>query len=374
MKGRLTLATASLAALSGCAEETHEPASFYGDGCTLDTEAALCDDCIEFAHVTRLGSDALGPGYLVEMASVVRDAQGNFWVGQNEEIKVFDADGAFLRTVGRQGDGPMEFGRAAPMHVDAAGRVHVFDTGNLRVSVIDQDWTLAGEKKLPTWVSAVAPLDDGDRYVVQASIEEPGSEGMPLHIIDGTGVLKSFGSGDDANTESPESLPADLQLAVGPDGRVFAARMADYVIEAWSREGVRLGALRGEPQLMNTYNSFQGLPSPDNPPPNIIADVHADPDGMLWVSLAVRRPGWLDAYMQMARAGSDDIASEAADDLITGIYQGRLDVIDLSTCTMIASQLHDRMLMLLNERTVAGFGFTELGSFALDIMRVRLSR
>ena len=373
MKGRLTLATAFLAALSGCAEEIRESASFYGDGCILDTEAPLCDDCIEFAHVTRLGSDALGPGYLVEMESVVRDGHGNFWVGQGEEIKIFDPDGAFLRTVGRHGDGPMEFRRAAPMHVDASGRVHVFDTRNLRVSLIGQDWTLVEERKLPTSVSAEAPLDDGERYVVQASIGEPESEGLPLHIIDGTGVLKSFGAGDDPNTESPESLPLDFQLAVGPDGRVFAARMAEYVIEAWSREGARLGALRGEPQL-NTDTSFQEFPSPDNPPPSFIADVHADPDGMLWVSLAVRRPGWLDSFMQIAGDGAEDIPAEAAEDILAGIYQGRLDVIDLAACTMIASQLHDRVLMLLRERTVAGLGFTELGSFALDVMRVRLNR
>ena len=136
MKGRFALATSLLAALAGCAEEAREPGSFFGDGCILDMEAAPCDDCIEFAHVTQLGSDELGPGYLVDrgtMENVVRDGRGNYWVGQNEEIKVFDPDGAFLRTVGRRGDGPMEFDRAAPIHADASGRVHVFDAGNLRI-------------------------------------------------------------------------------------------------------------------------------------------------------------------------------------------------------------------------------------------------
>ena len=202
MTARLTPTAAFLAALAGCAEEVREPASFYGDGCVLDTEAALCDDCIELAHVTRLGSDELGPGFLVDrgtMEYVVRDGQGNFWVGQNEEIKVFDPDGEFLRAVGRGGGGPMEFGRAAPMHVDASGRVHVFDTDNLRVSVIGRDWTLVEEKMLPTLVSAEAPLDDGARYVVQATIAEPGREDMPLHIIDHTGVLKSFGARDESD-------------------------------------------------------------------------------------------------------------------------------------------------------------------------------
>lgn len=360
MRTRFALAAAFVMAVGAGTGHAQEPGSFFGDGCVLDTEATLCDDCIAFEHVTTLGGDPLGPGYLGEMEHVVRDGRGNYWVGQNEGwVKVFDPDGAFLGTVGRSGEGPMEFGWPRPMHADASARVHVFDNDNLRISVIDADWRLVEEKRLPAPVEEKAPLDDGDRYVVQASIEKPGSEGMPLHIIDATGVLKSFGAGDDPNAEPPDPLPPDVRLAVGPDGGVFAARMAEYEVEAWSREGVRLGALRGEPGLMNTASSFSELPSSDNPPPNIISDIHVDPGGLLWVSLAVRRPGWLSAL-----AGDDP----------AGIVQGRLDVIDPATCTMIASQWHDQALILLENRTVAGYGFTELGSFALDIMRVRLNR
>ena len=173
--------------------------------------------------------------------------------------------------------------------------------------MIDGNWTLVEEKKLPVWVSARAPLDDGDRYVVQASIEGPGSEGMPLHIIDGTGVLKSFGAGDEPDTESQGSLPPDLRLAVGPDGSVFAAGMGEYVVEAWSREGSRLGALRGEPRL-NTGKTFQEIPSPDNPPPNIIGDIHAGRDGLLWLSLLVRRSDWLSPFVEiMGAEGSGEV-------------------------------------------------------------------
>lgn len=56
------------------------------------------------------------------------------------------------------------------------------------------------------------------------------------------------------------------------------------------------------------------------------------------------------------------------------MYQGRLDVIDLATCTLVASQLHDQMLVLLDDRTVLGYGFTELGANTLDVLRVYLPR
>ena len=83
--------------------------------------------CFAAASVTRLGSDEPGPGFLVDDGTLddfVRDSLGNYRVGQGEQIKVFDAGGEFLRAVGRRGDGPMEFQRAEPVHVDAAGRAY----------------------------------------------------------------------------------------------------------------------------------------------------------------------------------------------------------------------------------------------------------
>lgn len=374
MTGRFGVGAALLVALAACAEEVREPGSFLGDGCVLDLEAPRCENCIEFAHVTRLGSDELGPGFLSDdgtMENVVRDSLGNYWVGQGEQIKVFDREGAFLRAVGRRGDGPMEFDRAAPMHADASGRVHVFDTGNLRISLIDEAFTLVGEKALPTWISAKAPLDDGDRYVVHASIEEPGRAGMPLHIIDDSGIQNSFGAGDQPDSGSPESLiPLELTLATDVDGSVFAARRFEYVIEVWSREGSRLGGLRGEP-LLNSPDFLRETPSPDNPPPSVVGQIRTDSDGLLWVSLLVRRPDWLETLIP--DPSGDGFVEPARED-ITGIYLGRLDVIDVAACTLVASQFHDQFLLLLEDRTVLGYGFTELGANTLDVLRVWLDR
>ena len=84
------------------------------------------------------------------------------------------------------------------------------------------------------------------------------------------------------------------------------------------------------------------------------------------MSFITPRPGWLD-YLDP----SGDL-SDAPRDAATGIYQGRLDVIDPATCTVVASQLHDQMLLLLDDRTVLGYGFTELGANALDVLRVEL--
>ena len=194
---------------------------------------------------------------------------------------------------------------------------------------------------------------------------------MLIHIIDGAGDAKSFEAGEEADGEPwAEQMRTDLRLAAGPDGSVLAGRQHEYVIEAWSQEGERLGGLRGEP-LLNPVPFRMAPPSPDNPLPNMVGQIRPDSDGLLWVSLIVRRPDWL---VVLIPDPSGDAAGEVTDENFTGIFQGRLDVIDLATCTLVASQLHDQMLLFLDDRTVLGYGLTELGANTLDVMRVWLDR
>ena len=189
---------------------------------------------------------------------------------------------------------------------------------------------------------------------------------MPLHIIDASGILNSFDTRDVPEAGSRESLMStDFRLAAGADGGVLAARLTEYVIEAWSQEGVRLGGLRGSPDL-NAGSSPLQPPSADNPLPSASLQIRIDASGRLWVSFITPRPGWMD-YLDP----SGDLG-DTPRDAFTGIYQGRLDVIDLATCTMVASQQLDQMLLLLDDETVLGYGFTELGANTLDVLRVEL--
>ena len=86
----------------------------------------------------RLG-ESDGPAAFGSVADVDADAMGRVWVadGQAGEIRVFDASGAHVRTVGRRGGGPGEFGMIAGMEWAPDGRLWVMDLGNSRFSVFD---------------------------------------------------------------------------------------------------------------------------------------------------------------------------------------------------------------------------------------------
>lgn len=88
----------------------------------------------------RIGSAAsVGPDLFGEIRSFDVDASGRVFVldGSAQEIRVFDREGVFLRTVGGRGEGPREFTLALSVDLSPGGEIWVLGLGNGRVSMFD---------------------------------------------------------------------------------------------------------------------------------------------------------------------------------------------------------------------------------------------
>ena len=73
------------------------------------------------------------------IGSLAVDSDRNVYVfdAQALHVRVFNADGTYITTLGREGEGPGEFGRAETIAVLPDGRLLVRDPGNMRVQVFD---------------------------------------------------------------------------------------------------------------------------------------------------------------------------------------------------------------------------------------------
>ena len=92
----------------------------------------------------RIGSlDEEGPQSFARIASLAVDHEGRVWVleGQAAELRVFDATGAHVRTVGRKGAGPGEFRQPLRVDLGPEGQLWVVDPLNARLSVFDSAGT-----------------------------------------------------------------------------------------------------------------------------------------------------------------------------------------------------------------------------------------
>ena len=86
-----------------------------------------------------IGDDEEAPSeYLFYYPEIVRtDSQGNIYVkdARRADVRVFDANGRYVTTVGKRGEGPGELREVFGMHVDGDDRVIVADRMSRRLTI-----------------------------------------------------------------------------------------------------------------------------------------------------------------------------------------------------------------------------------------------
>ena len=293
----------------------------------------LCTTCARLEELAVLG-DMVGDGFIQWSRVATQDSLGRYWIGQGESLKVYDSAGRFLREVGRRGEGPREFGRVAFAHADSAGRVHVLDPRNTRESVFDATFALMEERRLPVRFASlysVAALN-GD-YVVNSWVTSPEGIRLPVHLIRGEEVVRSFGMSD---ATGPFDAFRSLRIvAARSDGVIAAAQRFDYAVEMWDSSGSRLVDLHHEERL-NEVEVRQGRYNlTDHPMPHEVIAVRLDDADRLWVLFRMMRDGWERHYEP--REYPDGLGiRQLPNSTFDSIYESRLDVIDLQSGMVVA--------------------------------------
>ena len=168
----------------------------------------------------HIGSaEAEGPTMFGSVADVAVDAAGRIYVldGQAQEIRVFDPDGAHVRTIGRKGGGPGEFADAVAVRM-LPGRAEfwVVDYGNARYARFDTAGRQLDAMRRPFGFRAYpwrGVVDTAGRLVEQ-NIAYGGESGAP------TDVLVAFdAAGTPADTVSLPHFEREAYTALNASGR-----------------------------------------------------------------------------------------------------------------------------------------------------------
>jgi hypothetical protein len=332
---QLSISLLAAAVLTGACSGANEPPRGSWEGTDssatipLPNARSICRHCIHLERIVVLG-DTIGSGYVEQVRDVIRDHRGRYWVAGTGAVKVFDHLGRHVRNVGRSGRGPLEFGFARPAYTDASGNMHIFDTPD--ETIVDSAMRLVKIRRLPGPVIAMAPLPDSDRTVVNMWSRTASLIGLPLHIVSGSEVIHSFGVSPTKDTVPMTAFSSRRVVAVGPSGRVFSAGWYDYLIELWTSSGRRIIGFEGP--VLNSVQVFPGRNSLENPPPNKILAIQEDSLGRVWVLRSQRRGDWQDAVEEVVdERGRIGLALKEG----RSVYGGRIDVIDLSNATIIAT-------------------------------------
>ena len=200
---------------------------------------------------------------LYRPSGIVVSEDGYIFVGDSgaSDIKMFAPDGTYLKTLGKEGQGPGEFGRMGTMTL-AGEHLVINDSRNGRFSI----WTLQGDHvadHVPSgrgFISSMQGLADGTiigyrterdedrvghRVLTRRTIEgeeisslfrsEPIPAPVPFTINDPVGILQfSLDSFDNPR----------LGVSVGTHEVIYVSPLREYQILAMSPDGEALWALR----------------------------------------------------------------------------------------------------------------------------------
>ncbi len=142
-------------ALAGCAQEPHA-GEWTGGVDTLPSGTIVIhnpargswDSASAWRVVEdlRIGPAQDGPEAFGSIAAFAVGATGRIYVldRQAQDVRVFDSEGRYVRTIGRKGGGPGEFQGANGLAIDPTGALWVVDPRSRRYSVFDSTGRLVG--------------------------------------------------------------------------------------------------------------------------------------------------------------------------------------------------------------------------------------
>jgi hypothetical protein len=274
---------------------------------------------IALEELWRVGGDSEGEGELFGVISqVAMDADGNVYLldQQLSEVGVFSAQGEYLRTIGREGEGPGEFRNPQDMFFLANGNLGVLQLAPGRVVMLTPEGDPAGDHPLPELEGGGVPTlvsgrALGDNLLLVTSKNTQGENKIDIHrsliVADANGVqqkelLSSTRPLEFINFEFDETvwITFDNRWQVVPGGDLYAVEhFQDYEILAWDREGNEKRVIRREyehyvrtdEQQQEWHDIFDGFLQNQLPQYEIkiskydpdITQLYPREDGTLWV-------------------------------------------------------------------------------------------
>lgn len=213
---------------------------------------------IALEELWRVGGDSDDEGQLFGVISDIDiDDDGNVYLldSQLNEVKIFSADGEFIRSIGREGEGPGEFKAASALFFTKDGNIAVVQTLPAKVVLLTPEGDPAGEMQIPK------PADGGFQMVQNA---QTGGGNLVMFMsrqsMDAatkkwsrTSFLTSVKDGKQGVEYASRENVIDFAAAVlddakystlerrwtvGPNGKVYACpSYEDYTVSVWNADG-----------------------------------------------------------------------------------------------------------------------------------------
>jgi hypothetical protein len=180
---------------------------------------------------------------------IVRDSAGNLYILDtgNNRIQKLDPQGIFIKTIGRQGQGPGEFQGAFSLDIDEQDNLFVFEPRNMRIQVLSSEGRPLSMVKFDTismgQIRRLKPgfIIKGGSISLGAAMERPRKLPRLLEIVDRNGRTKTaFGEAKDYKDVNVNSHANRFNFDTDKEKNICASFWYQNRIEKYTSDGILL--------------------------------------------------------------------------------------------------------------------------------------
>lgn len=291
------------------------------------SKAPKGQETIELKELWRVGGYDDEEVLFGVITDIIADREGNFYMldSQLNEIQVYTPGGEYLRTIGREGEGPGEFRTAFNLLLLPTGNIGVLQAFPSKIIGITPDGNPADDFQLTRSEDEVGfkvlfvARNAGDQLAVIYGFNQPSEGGFTQRSVlslfdpDGGSERQLFSQDATMNAAEPKIAESEWDTfrnrwSSGPDGKVYSAvHFGEYKINVWGPDGKLIHVInrdfpahkRTDEQSETILDIYKGF-TRQIPIPNIkyeieplwhpISSVNALDDGTLWVQTS--RGAW----------------------------------------------------------------------------------
>jgi hypothetical protein len=330
---------------------------------------ATCRTCrIELDKSVTLRPPKGQAGYSM-WSRVVRDSKGQIYVANEgqSDMEVYDSTGVYLKSIGRRGQGPGEYGVISSLSVLPGDTLLVGDRVNRRLTLVSPAGRAVRTTPFQFSTRRLIPRP-GNGYLANATINTPDQIGLPLHMIDSEGVItKSFGV--DTAIYRPDLAIMHSRPIAFFGATLWTSYASQYVLEAFDTSGRRVTVIERKADWFKPWIRNQ-VPSPAVPPNPAVHELHAD-GRHLWVLL--NRPGnrWRDAVVPVPGAAPTRYSIDRVD----LYYNTTIEVFEPRSRQLLASRSLPQLVLGFADSThVVIYREGDDGTPYFDLRRIHLQR
>ncbi|MDH3197815.1 MAG: 6-bladed beta-propeller [Candidatus Krumholzibacteria bacterium] len=258
------------------------------------------DEAVFFGLIVSIDADPSGHTYLLD--------------GQLSEVFVFDGEGNYLRSIGREGEGPGEFRRAGDLFVTPEGNVAIMQRMPGKIVVLTPEGDPLGDyptprtpEGSPLFFESGGPAGDGVILATRTfARKETGMEITEALVrVDRSGEIQTTyreqaSSRDFANMVFDEKSSMPPAWAAGSDGTLYLSDDFDaYAIQVYGPDGTLAHVIerayehrKRSPEEMERFKPRVSIRRNDrslqpeskaSPTDRDVVQMFARPDGTVWV-------------------------------------------------------------------------------------------